>query len=121
MVSYILPVERETEHPQPLVVDGPTEEICKYSRLVAGGVHCGQARNGDGVQPREDVGGEELIEEHEHETIPEPSKRLGVLQVLPMESLKSLHGRKITPIDCIDVPDSYGSHDARKAVPKKPN
>ena len=47
-------------------------------------MHGGQTRDRDGVEPRPDIGREELVDEHAGQTVPEHTQRLGVLQVVPI-------------------------------------
>jgi hypothetical protein len=111
-----LPVKREVEKAQALVVHGATKEVREDLGLLASGVHSGKAWNGHRVEPGPDVGREELVDEHAKEAIPEPSQRLGVLDLLPVQTLKRLDGGKGAPVDGIDVPDGKGAHQAGNAV-----
>lgn len=76
MSPYILPVERNAEPTKTLVVCGTAKEVGKRSCCVSSRVHGSQAGNRDGVQPGEDVGRKELVDEHAGEGDPEPSERL---------------------------------------------
>lgn len=118
---YVLPVERYVKESQALVVVGPAEEICQDGGLGAGRMHGGQAGDGDGVEPRPDVGREELVGEHAPEGVPEEPEGLGVLQVLPVEPLEGLDRGEGAPVDRLDLPDGDGPQDAADAVAEQPD
>jgi hypothetical protein len=102
--SYVLPVKRQSEEPQTLVVGRAAEEVREHSCLVAGGMHCSQARDGDGVEPRPDIRREKLITEHAREGIPEVPQRFGRLDALPVEPLEGFNNWKGRPIYSFNVP-----------------
>lgn len=79
----------------------------------------GTYRNRDRVQPWPDVGREPLVGEHAGKGVPEVSKRLGVLQILPVKSLEGLDGGKGRPIHGIDVPDGDGPEKTSDTVTKE--
>jgi hypothetical protein len=84
-------------------------------------MHCGEAGNGNRIEPREDIGREGLVEGHARKSVPEESERLGALHLLPMKPLKRFDHGKSTPVDCIDVPDSNGAQHPGNTVAKEPN
>ncbi|KAK7757621.1 hypothetical protein SLS62_000636 [Diatrype stigma] len=97
------------------------EEIGKSSCRVTRGVHRGQAGDRNGVEPREDVGREELVGGHGRIAVPEEPERLGVLHLLPVEALEGLDRGEGAPVDRFYVPDADGAHDAADAVPEQPD
>ena len=66
-------------------------------------MHRGQAGDRDRVEPRPDIRRKELIKEHATQAVPEHSQRLGVLQVVPVQTLEGLDGRKRTPVHGVNV------------------
>ena len=79
-------------------------------------MHCSQAGDRDGVEPREDVRREELVDEHATKTVPEHSQRLRILQVVPVQALQGLHRGKSTPVDGIDVVHGDWAQQTTKTV-----
>jgi len=79
-------------------------------------MHRGQARDRDRVEPRPDIRWKELIEEHATQTVPEHSQWLGVLQVVPVQTLQSLDSGKRTPVHGVDVVDGDGAQQTTKTV-----
>ena len=61
--------------------------------------------DGDRIKPWKDIGGEDLIQAHACEDIPEVPKRLGVLHLLPMKSLECLHRGHGTPVGRLNMPN----------------
>lgn len=84
-------------------------------------MHGGQAGDRDGVQERENVRREELVNEHAHKAVPEESERLGTLHSLPMKSLESFDRRKSAPVDCFDVPYSNRTQHTADTIAKESN
>lgn len=62
--THVLPIERDAKQAQTLVVQRATKQVGKHSSLVASRVHRSQTGDRDRVEPRPDVGREELVEEH---------------------------------------------------------
>lgn len=77
--------------------------------------------NRDTVQPREHVCREPLVGEHATKAVPEVPQRLGILQILPMQSLEGLDSGQSRPVDSIDVPHGDWSHDTADAVTEETN
>jgi hypothetical protein len=84
-------------------------------------MHGGQARDGDGVQKREDVGREELVEEHADKAVPEEAEGFGALDVLPVKPLESFDSGQSAPVDRLNVPNADGAQDTTNTVPKETN
>lgn len=111
-----MPIQTDTEQTQALVVGRTTEKVAKNISLAASGVHGSQARNGDGVEPWEDVGWEKLIHEHGAKAVPKPSQGLGVFHILPVKTLQGLDGRQTAPVDGFDVPHANWSDDTTDTI-----
>lgn len=111
-----MPVQRDGEKAKTLVVGCATEKSRQSLSFGAGRMHRGQARDGDRVEPRPDIGREELVDEHGAQTVPEHSQRLGILQVVPVQTLKGLHCRKGTPVHGIDVVHSNRAQQTAKTI-----
>ena len=114
--TYILPIKTDAEQTQALVVGRTTEKVAENVSLATCGVHCSQARDGNGVEPWEDIGWEELIHEHSAEAVPEPPQGLGVSHVLPVKALQGLDSRQTAPVDSFDVPHANCSDDTTDTV-----
>lgn len=84
-------------------------------------MHGGQAGDRDGVQERENVRREELVNEHAHKAVPEESERLGALQALPVKSLEGFDRRKSAPVDCFDVPYGNRTQHTADTIAKESN
>lgn len=119
--TYILPIQSDAEQTKALVVGRTTEKVAENISLAASGVHCSQTRNGDGVEPREDVGWEKFVHEHSAEAVPEPSQGLGVSHVLPVKTLQGLDSRQTAPVDGFDVPHANRSDDTTDTITEQTN
>lgn len=111
-----MPVKRQREETQSLIVGSTTEQIREYGGFGTSCFHSSQAGNRNRVEPWEDICWKELIGEHARESDPEPSNRLGILDGLPMEALDDLHGRKTAPVNGIDVPNAHGTQETSNTV-----
>lgn len=116
-----MPIERKGEKTQSLVVGGTTEKVVERLGLAAGGFHGSQARDRYRVEPGEDVGREELIDGHADEAVPKDSQGLGALDLLPVQTLQSLHCRESSPVDSFDVPDANRTDDTADTVTEQTN
>lgn len=84
-------------------------------------MHGSQAGDRNGVQERENVCREELVNEHAHKAVPEESERLGTLHSLPMKSLEGLDRGKSAPVDRFDVPYCNGTQHTADTIAKESN
>lgn len=114
--THVLPVQGYREETETLVVRRSTKESRQSCCSGTSRMHRGQARDRDRVEPRPDIRWKELIEEHATQAVPEHSQRLGVLQVVPVQTLQGLDGGKRTPVHGIDVVDGDGAQQTTKTV-----
>lgn len=117
----VLPVKGEAEEPQSFVVGSTAEKVGEDGSLGPRRMHGGQARDGDGVQKGEDVGGEELVEEHADEAVPEEAEGFRALDVLPMKPLERLDRGQSAPVDCLNMPYADGAQNTANTIPKETN
>lgn len=136
-----MPVEREGEETQTLIVRGSTEDASKDSSLITSCLHSSQTlqhqtlvsqfrriarpaqflityRNRDRVEPDKNVGREDFIESHSSKSIPEVSQWLRIFDLLPMKSLEYFDSRQGTPVDSVNMPDRNGTHESTNSVAK---
>jgi hypothetical protein len=118
-MSHVLPVKRQTKQAQTLIVHGAAKQVCENGGLLACGMHGGKTGDRNGVEPRPDVSRKEFVEEHADKAVPEPAKRLGSFEVLPVEALERLDGWEGAPVDGVDMPDGKGTHYAADAIAKQ--
>lgn len=95
----VLPIEPEVEEPKTLVTVCTSEQVRNHVDGPSWGSLCRQTDNVDTIQEWENVGREDLIDEHAGECGPEYLHALGVTVDVEVEGLEDRHGRKVTPVD----------------------
>ena len=114
--THVLPVQRYREEAETLVVRSSAKESRQSCCSGTSRMHRGQARDRDRVEPWPDIRWKELVEEHATQAVPEHSQRLGVLQVVPVQTLQGLDSGKRTPVHGVDVIDGDWAQQTTKTI-----